>query len=402
MLTTSPCVNNFHPCFYKKHKAYACMPPVGTVVIDPIQAPDVIAKLGKSYFTVMERTNVNLSQYRNTYGVMAVSVETPVLLCGVYGNLCLLSYREFISNYRMCADGNIPDIGMLQERWIPVEYGVFAQDKPLYACHINSTCGFVFEDDENRHCYVNTADVDHGKGDFIVAENIICDIIAKPRLVNGWVFRETYLNNKWGSCLPQGESPLKKISMQDLPRLCVALPEVPVLDTYSLKGLQGKAENWLDVEVNIDNVLRSADVHSVMSFSALSYVAHILVAVYRKAYQELHNQRKPDLAKLQAICKVNVMTHFAGTIAMQFTFSGAAGTLVYLDTYDLQASSGVTRYTTTKIVYADKKQAPLQTSNVCYSFDFRVNDTAKFDNVSNKYAVDLVKRVMGRLMALGL
>lgn len=63
-----PAKDYFHPCYYKKHKAYACMPPVGTVVIDPLQVPEVVDRYGK-FLTPEKAANVDLRKYYGTNGV---------------------------------------------------------------------------------------------------------------------------------------------------------------------------------------------------------------------------------------------------------------------------------------------------------------------------------------------
>lgn len=401
MLMGTPDVNKFRPCHYKKHKAFACMPPIGTVVLDPLQVPELIEHFGSSALTEAEVAKMDFREYQCLNGVLTVNVNTPVLLCGVYGDLQLLSFREFINNYRVFKTGEIPAIAMLQADWVTVEYAGLAQETGKIAQHIPVGCTFYFQDTHGKCPCVNGSDVSHGEGDFVVADAVnSAGAIINPRLVNGWVFKETYNNSGWGSCLGGGKCPLKLVSAETLPNVFKRCLIYPKTDKYSLVSLNNSAQNVSDVEVNFESVIRAFGTHGTMIFSSVAYISHILLAVYQKVAEDFRKKAARQQYTFESICKVNVMTYHAGTVIMQFKIIKHTGTLLFLMAYEISGDEMSTGQSVAKVIYKDKSVAPLQFGTTPSKYDFHTQDTTMFDEICGRLAAELIPKIRGRLIAL--
>lgn len=101
---------------YKKlYDAYVCKPPVGTLIINEIAHPDIVANLkGKTFFTVdelaqLEKTNPNF--YNSIQGAVGktvgkVTAEEPYVLAGSLGELYTISLANLKASFNLLVNGS--------------------------------------------------------------------------------------------------------------------------------------------------------------------------------------------------------------------------------------------------------------------------------------------------------
>lgn len=222
--------NNYRNCIHKSHTLWMCKPPVGTVVVNKLYHPDVVAALGgRTHIKAVEfaalRTRdpssyTMLSQFVSQGLAFCVGAEDAVL-SGTRGELWVSKLESVKRAYLVRHQYKWSDAWPMVDMTKSVRYG---NEKCIPWVQIRS-CGDI----ASRTCacfvpvaetgaivvssgthYYNQPGVDHGLGDFVVCgldRNDSPDM-RNRWVVNGLVFGDVYDNRTWSRELRRtGERP---------------------------------------------------------------------------------------------------------------------------------------------------------------------------------------------------
>jgi len=227
--------NKYVPCHKRSYTIYACIPAVGTVVINKLeQAASINALKGKSFFTISALNAMresNKPQYEMLMSLVQqgqayrTTMKCPVVLCETVGELRCISLEAFTKQYRLIQDNtpvaisqSILDSKMKDDMmdWVAVHVG---GSQVIYGCcEVPVVQRGTIQTVDGKFLWYNAIGVSHGSGDFIVSrwlQNNRPDMTDRW-VVNGDVFLNTYKCKQLGT---NGVASSKSITLSDLPRL---------------------------------------------------------------------------------------------------------------------------------------------------------------------------------------
>ena len=213
--------SNFKPCSKISHEVYACRPPSTTIVINRFEQADTVAKLdGRTFFTWQEIDTSH--EVQNVVDglleegkVYLVGGRTPYVICGTAGELHAIDEEKFFKRYTL-EDGTPLSFSSFNlPTWIKVK----TSPKPLrqWACFVPAKENGCIHTPWGITLQINDCNVPHGKGDFVIAnDNDGNPDLSDLHVVNGLIFKSTYLNVGWEKCI--SKAPIN-ISKSALPAL---------------------------------------------------------------------------------------------------------------------------------------------------------------------------------------
>ena len=221
-------------CKKKIYEIWVCKPPTGTCVINKLEQAAVVQQCkGRTYFTADEMaqfkaSNVTMYNFLCQHADVT-SEKRPFVLCGTMGEMWATGANNIAKTYVFASDDSEITPESLQKRagatkgildWTRVRTKAdsaecYAQFVPLpQMCRVQTAWGSILTANDPR---VKV----HGKGDFILYEMLPN---GQPnendkRVVNGAVFKNTYNNIGWTSCLSDDNYEIVTDSSK-FPKLC--------------------------------------------------------------------------------------------------------------------------------------------------------------------------------------
>ena len=225
-------IKSYKKCQKKQYDIHVCKPPVGTIVINKLEQADVVADLGKDFFTLDEQAKLaqtNPAQYQKLTAYMGlnrlyvVNKNTPYVLAGTIGEMWCVDANKLSKSYMFSNGEPITDVTLKKHEkhnnimpWQSIR--VASDNSILWACFVPVPQVIDVKTAWGTVLYTNLQGVNHGKGDFIVASDATnCPNYNDRWVVNGNIFAKTYNNKGWTDCLVSNSLPDIKIS--DLPNL---------------------------------------------------------------------------------------------------------------------------------------------------------------------------------------
>lgn len=200
--------SNYAKCRKKLYNIAACMPPAGTVVINILEQADVVKMLGgRTYFTADEVVKMKsqnspmfqtLSQLASQGRIYTVSEVKNVVLAGTMGEMWVVDFNKLISSYTTVTGDTIKPEDL--KTWHSVR--TKPDTSSAFACFVPSNIQGQISTSWGTLLNINGIGVSHGKGDFVIAQ----DVNGQPNLnkryvVNGVVFSRTYNNQGFSKYL---------------------------------------------------------------------------------------------------------------------------------------------------------------------------------------------------------
>lgn len=216
--------SNYIKCKKKLYNIAACMPPVGTVVVNILEQADVVQALGgRTYFTadeVMELKAQNhpmfntLSQLASQGRIYTVSEAKNVVLAGTMGEMWVVDFNKLVNSYTTASGGIIKPEDL--RTWCVV------RTKPdvstAFACFVPASIYGQIPTAWGTLLNINGLGVSHGKGDFVIAQSVNGVPNLQDRyVVNGVVFGRTYNNSGFSKYLKADG--YTNISISELPKI---------------------------------------------------------------------------------------------------------------------------------------------------------------------------------------
>ena len=213
-------VSKYKRCSKKLYNVWFCMPPLGSVVINKLERPDVVKALNNKVFLLPDevnqlKNNANMYNYvlSNSY---VVTLANRFVISGTYGELWTISAKALGGTYRF-ADRSAISLNKLLSKCENKE-DIHSQDdffnKGIIDWHLletkpsctNYMAQFIPKSEKfqlqtvNGVVTVNDSKINiHGKGDFVV-----CPILpnnqpdlSRRYVVFGDIFTNTYNNQGW-------------------------------------------------------------------------------------------------------------------------------------------------------------------------------------------------------------
>ena len=214
-------VENYKVCRKKKVDYWLCIPPKGTVVIQKFEQYDILQQL-KQYirgisdscfiqakdFLALKQSNAQLYNFiLQNCDVVGKSGDNIVVICGTEGEMWTTTYDYACKHYQAFSYNTvIPLAQAVNERakkyrndnvvsWMRV---TSSSSNQYFACFVPVKEKGSLMTAQGQVNKYNQFGVAHGKGDFILCENIGGKPnIANRWVVNGLVFSNTYDNRGW-------------------------------------------------------------------------------------------------------------------------------------------------------------------------------------------------------------
>lgn len=178
---------NYKKCSTKSYEVYACIPEAGTCIINRLHNTDLYKRYKKDYMT---------AEQAKKYQGLPLADGNQVCIYGVAGEFSLVPLQVVLNNY-VLENGMSVSVDELKKRWVKLK--AKSNFREFFACFVPK-----IQIEHLGRMTVNGAGnfINHGKGDFIVCDNIN----GKPnmntrRVVNGLIFANTYNNQGWTNCL---------------------------------------------------------------------------------------------------------------------------------------------------------------------------------------------------------
>ena len=221
---------NYTRCRKKLYEIHACMPPVGTVVVNILEQADVVRMLnGRTYFTAEEVINLKnqnhplfatLQQLASQGKIYTVNETKNVVLAGTMGEMWVVDFNKLTSGY---TNTNGTPIKNTQLRnWHRVK--TVPNNSYAYACFVPANIQGQIQTAWGSVLNINGIGVDHGLGDFVIAGNGVGGNpdFSDRYVVNGVIFGRTYNNNGFTKNLRPEKADWVGISEKDLPKICIS------------------------------------------------------------------------------------------------------------------------------------------------------------------------------------
>lgn len=210
---------NYKPCQKKQYCIHVCMPEKGTVVVNKLEQPSVLAKLPHGVCSFAQNFEESWgSQYRQAAEAglaYLVDDKTPFVLGGTQGELTCITPGKLQQTYSFLCKGNVHEPinndslharlvdGILP--WTMIRTNPATAVSSLMACFIPvSQAGFIHTATGTKLEF-NACGVSHGLGDFIVCSTLPdgSPNLSDMWVVNGEVFADTFNNRGWSQYLAQ-------------------------------------------------------------------------------------------------------------------------------------------------------------------------------------------------------
>ena len=231
--------SNYKHCMKKQYDIYVCKPSLNTVVINKLEQADVVRQLGgKEFFTAdavanMQQSNPQLFDFLQNIisqgKAYVVNYNTPFVLAGTLGELWCIDVVKLTQKYTFVSNGQPMPINnqSFNQRsngdvldWQVVR--TRPDNSKAWACFIPRNQQGQVQTSWGAVLNINGVGVQHGKGDFVIAQ----DAGGKPNLddiyvVNGNIFATTYNNQGWTDCLDKKflNAKSNNITINQLPKL---------------------------------------------------------------------------------------------------------------------------------------------------------------------------------------
>ena len=214
-------VNSYKQCQKKQYEMYVCKPPKNTVVFNRLEQVDIVKSLGgKAYYTASEIDDLRnnspdkfnaVVQLVNQGKGCVVKDDNTFVIAGVVGEMQTISFDTLTKGYSFLSGGKSVEINIKTVKsrckkdimdWQVVRSK--SSNNKLWACHVPVNQKGQIRTPYSILQYYNGEGVSHGKGDFIVAEDLNGHPdLSTVRVVNGIVFGATYNNVGWSGNLDQ-------------------------------------------------------------------------------------------------------------------------------------------------------------------------------------------------------
>lgn len=215
--------SNYVPCTKKNYTVHICKPVLGTMIINKIEQPKLVAQLGSAYLpasTVLRLQSTGNPLYKTVVGLCSTgrarltTERTPIVLAGTRGELSVVSVeyirRMFNWNANLAA----------LNTWHRVEYTL---NESFAACFVPVGIAGQVATSYGVTLDINIPGVSHGCGDFVV-----CSVnragqrnLNDRRVINGVIFGDTFNNTGFTANLCDVDTKMmpKNVTIDMLPDL---------------------------------------------------------------------------------------------------------------------------------------------------------------------------------------
>ena len=219
----------FKKCQKKQYNVHVCMPPIGTVCINKLEQYDsavAVANVTTSkallFLPDEIQKNPALAQVLQTLlqqgKAYITSQERPFIIAGVIGELYTCRAISLQNGYTW-SDGTVINDQTIAPKlknnildWTVISTITTAQE--LYANFVPVSNQGVITSTQGYQMAYNMPGINHGKGDFIVANNP--QGMGDLKVVNGIVFAHTYNNRGFTDYLVDTKA-IPSVTIADLP-----------------------------------------------------------------------------------------------------------------------------------------------------------------------------------------
>lgn len=217
---------NYVRCKKKLYEIAACMPPVGTVVVNKLEQGDVVQMLGgRTYFTITELNHLKsqnssmfntLQQLASQGRLYVVSEQKNVVLAGTMGEMWVTDFATLCKKYTS-ANGNPIQVDNLKT-WFKVR--TVPDSSTAFACFVPNNIKGQIATSWGAVLNINGIGASHGKGDFVIAQDAGgVPNLQKRYVINGVIFGRTYNNQGFSKYLCK-DNQNNGVTLNCLPKLC--------------------------------------------------------------------------------------------------------------------------------------------------------------------------------------
>ena len=227
---------NFKPCKKKQYDIYACLPPLGTVVINKLEQARVLKLTnGKTWFSLSEikgdpRKKALCQMLLSRGQAYLVSEQTPVVLAGTVGEYWAIDFNTLMQKYVIPTQGRSTSITkeVIEEKtkgpnaklvdWFKIRS--LAGSGEAFASFVPKNKKMYIKTSWGAVLQVNGPGVKHGKGDFVLCAKTPEGNRDETQMwvVNGLVFGSTYSNAGWEGYIDTVGLEKYSVTIQNLPR----------------------------------------------------------------------------------------------------------------------------------------------------------------------------------------
>ena len=214
-------LSSYRLCSRKAFSSYICMPELGTYIINKVKDYDIYKLFQFEYLSPEMYARMNTT-WRTKFDslvsigrVQRVTMTKRFVKAGVLGELDAVSLDSLQDGY-IFATGEAISLSTIARRsgkssmsWQKIIAS--PTDYQEYACFVPLDYKFLFSTVDS----VNTFDIPHGLGDFIVY-TLVNNQFCNGRVVNGRVFALQYNNVNWRGKV---ETDLKEVTINELPNI---------------------------------------------------------------------------------------------------------------------------------------------------------------------------------------
>lgn len=323
---------SFKKCQKKQYNAHVCMPPLGTVCINKLEQASSAAFIAgvtssKSLLFLPEEIQKNQALAVQLQALLQqgmaymTSQERPFIIAGVLGELYTCEASTLQQKY-LWSDGtlicdqsiapklknNILDWTVIQ----PITKEQYAEFIPLDRVGaVTSLKGYKMQ--------YNDPSVNHGKGDFIVADTP--EGAGDVKVVNGIVFALTYNNRGFSDYLVDTKN-IPSVTIADLPPITTAISSV--LKTAKRRVVKtgvvsAQINNWANnykEQLRIFFSRQSADTLIDISkkYSAYNQIGKLFKEIDAKKYKNLKDLSDAEVSQTLTLDDATTYKNIAASV----------------------------------------------------------------------------------------
>jgi hypothetical protein len=247
------------PTKKKQYDVFACMPALGTVVINKLVNGREASAYGNGWISLVSIKGSPSRQQRIAAMLQGgkaqiVTKERPIVIAGTAGELWVSDVASFCSMYMLPGNSNRPDTPITPEYlkakfkcpnamvvdWFKARS--MPDPRPYVAQFVPKTTRMPIVDTQGRVFTINEAGTQHGKGDFIVtpiAPNGQADDKNKS-IVNGVVFPNMFSRAGWPSECIDLATTYHTVRKDELPKVVNIGPGVHgACELFAMYGMTG-------------------------------------------------------------------------------------------------------------------------------------------------------------------